>query len=591
MADKIECKEFEEFYSSIKELNIRGTMRKESREELRQRVNQFKQTCLQWKIPEDAKKNPELKEMFEGFLGGMQQSIQSWDNRFQNAAEKEDFEERFRDKFIVFVYGKVKAGKSTLGNFVINNRLPNQSVKFCVYDSTSKEQQLNITEFATNITECTSEIQLFTLGELVWVDTPGLGSMTKENGELAKRYVEVADFVLYPTNSASYMQNNEIEEISELLTMQKPVHLLITRSDRIEEDEDENGQIIKIFENKTESVREEQQKDAMERLKKKLNSEQQRLIQNEILSISVEAAKQGLANNNLELFRNSNLPKFYEQFNTILREKAQNLKNQSPLDSIVGLIRVILGDTDNPTKESLAGMQKEYEKLQNNLETQRRNLEDSVQDLRSSIPRMIAREFDTRMIDKNNYRQQCKEIQASISNELNAKITDACKKTMQDFAADFCKSMESIGVTEVHDITTTREIEKKNIYGKVGLGTLGAIAGSFIPIPGVGTLVGSMIGVAAGSLLGGFVGDRLDSSFADKNVEHITVGNNLEESIRDFRNKLENHAKEVVDKSIFQMDNIFFNPLKQQLRKIEKDILSFSHELLKLKKEYQQKRS
>lgn len=591
MADKIECKEFEEFYSSIEELNIRGTMRKESREELRQRVKQFKQTCLQWRIPEESKKNPELEEMFEGFLGGMRQSIQGWDNRFQNAAEKENFEERFRDKFIVFVYGKVKAGKSTLGNFVVDNRLPNQNVKFCVYDSTSKEQRLNITEFATNITECTSEIQLFTLGELTWVDTPGLGSMTKENGELAKRYVEVADFVLYPTNSASYMQNNEIEEISELLTMQKPVHLLITRSDRIEEDEDENGQIIKIFENKSESVREEQQKDAMERLKKKLNSEQQRLIQNEILSISVEAAKQGLANNNLELFRNSNLPQFYAQFNTILREKAQNLKNQSPLDSIVGLIHVILGDGDNPTKGSLAGMQKEYEKLQNNLETQRRNLEDSIQDLRGSVPRMIAMEFDMRMrmIDKNNYRQQCKEIQASISNELNAKIADICKKAMQDFATDFCKSLESIGVAEVHDITTPREIEKKGAWGKAGgaaaVGAAGALLGSFFPV--IGTAIGGTIGAA----IGGYIGDKLDSSFASKDLEYITVGDNLEKTLRDFRDKLENNAKQATDNSKSQMDNIFFAPLKQQLGKIGKDILCFSHELLKLKREYQQKRS
>ena len=585
MAEKIACEEFEEFYHSIEKLDVRGKMRKESRKELQQIVEQFRQKCLQWKVPEIAEKNPELKEMFNGFLRGIKGSVEGWNNRFQERAKQEKFEDDFREKFIVFIYGKVKAGKSTLGNFIVNNRLPNQDVEFCVYDSNSKEQRQNITEFATNITECTSEIQLFTLGGLVWVDTPGLGSMTETNGKLAKRYVEAADFVLYPTNSASYMQNNEIEEISELLTMGKSVHLLITRSDKIEEDEDENGQIIKIFKNKTKSVREEQQKDARERLNKKLNSGQQKLIQNEILSISVEAAKQGLANNNLELFKKSNLPKFYEQFNTILREKAQNLKNQSPLNSIIGLINVILGDSDKPTKESLAGIRHEYEKLRNKLEEQRRNLEDSIRDLHNSVPHMIAKEFDAHRIDTNNYRQQCKEIRNAIDEELRTKIADICSKIMKDFAADFCKSMENIGV--VRDITITREIDNKKPYGQVALGALGAIAGSFIPIPGVGTL----IGVAAGSILGSFIGDKLDSSFAGKDIECINVGDNLEETLRDFRNKLEDPAKTNVDNATHQMDNVFFNPLKQQFAGIEKEISSFSDELLKLKREYEQKRS
>ena len=589
MAEKIVCEEFEEFYRFIEQLEVRGKMRKESRNELQQIVEQFRQKCLQWKVPEIAEKNPELKEMFNGFLRGIKESVENWNHRFQDKAKQEVFEEKFRDKFIVFIYGKVKAGKSTLGNFIVNNRLPNQDVEFCVYDSNSKEQQQNITEFATNITECTSEIQLFTLGGLVWVDTPGLGSITKENGALAKRYVEAADFVLYPTNSSSYMQNNEINEISELLSLQKPVHILITRSDRIEEDEDENGKIIKLFENKTENVRKEQERDALERLHKKLNYEQQKLVQSEILSISVEAAKQGLEKNDLELFRKSNLPKFYEQFNALLKEKVQNLKNQSPLNSLIGLIQVILGDSGNPTKESLAGIRHEYEKSRNKLEEQRRNLEDSIRDLHNSVPRMIAKEFDAHRIDKNNYRQQCKEIRKAIDEELRAKIAEICSKIMKDFATDFCKSMENIGVNDVQDITTTHEIEKKGAWGKAGGmavgGVLGSILGSIFPV------VGTTIGGVAGTAIGGYIGDKFDSSFTDKDIEYINVGDNLEETLRDFRNKLEEPAKTNVDNATHQMDNIFFNPLKQQFAGIEKEILRFSDELLKLKREYEQKRS
>ena len=589
MAEKIVCEEFEEFYRFIEQLEVRGRMRKESRNELQQIVEQFRQKCLQWKVPEVAEKNPELKEMFNGFLNGIKESVESWNSRFQNRAKQEAFEEKFRDKFIVFIYGKVKAGKSTLENFIVNNRLPNQDVEFCVYDSNSKEQRQNITEFATNITECTSEIQLFTLGGLVWVDTPGLGSITKENGALAKRYIELADFVLYPTNSASAMQNNEIAEISQLLLERKPVHILITRSDAMELDE-EDGKIVRKLMNKTEKTRKKQAEDALERLKEHLSLEQQKLIPCEILSISVEAAKQGLEKNDLELFRNSNLPKFYKQFNAILQEKVQNLKNQSPFDSLIGLINSILGDIQSKIYNgTLAGMRLEYEKLQSKLETQRKNLEDSIHDLRGIIPQMIAEEFEIRTIDKDNYKQQCGEIRDTISNKLQAKIIEICKKSMEDFATDFCKSMESINVNDVQDTTITREVEKKSTFGKTivkGIAAfLGGLGGAFFTFANP---IGAAAAGAAVAATTGLITDKIESFFTDKGTEQLTLDGNLEETLRHFREKLQDSATNNLGSPINQMDNIFFKPLKEQLGIIERDISIFHGELEALKKKYGQ---
>ena len=34
---------------------------------------------------------------------------------------------------------------------------------------------------------------------MAWIDTPGLGSMVEENGELAKEYIQSADYNIYPT--------------------------------------------------------------------------------------------------------------------------------------------------------------------------------------------------------------------------------------------------------------------------------------------------------------------------------------------------------------------------------------------------------
>ena len=607
MAEKIVCKEFDDFYDSIKDLEVRGRMRRESLEDLQKTVEQFRQKCLQWKIPEVAEKNPELKKMFSGFLNGIKEGVESWNNRFQDRAKQEEFERNFHDKFIVFIYGKVKAGKSTLGNFIATHHLSNQEPEFWVGEKAKKESEeteenpqearaedaklkrVDIKEFKTNVLECTAEIQLFRLGGLVWVDTPGLGSTTTPNGALAKRYVEEADFVLYPTGYDSPMQAEDIQEISTLLTMQKPVHIIITKSDK-SKPKKIDGKIVRELTNETEDNREHQKENVLKRLQEKLNAEQKKFLETDIFSISVKTAELGMETCNRELFENSNLPKFYERFNMLLQEKANNLKYQSPFNPIIGIIDVILGNTHNNIEEkTLTCMRHEYENLQNNLERQRRDLEDSIRDLRNSVPSIIAKEFDMHRIDKNNYRQQCKEIRKAIDEELRTKIAEICSKTMRDFATDFCKSLESIGVNDVQDITTTHEIEKKGAWGKAGGATVGGVAGSILGsiFPVIGTAIAGVIGTA----IGGYIGDKLDSSFANKDIEYINVGDNLEETLRDFRNKLEAPAKTNVDNATHQMDNVFFNPLKQQFAGIEKEISNFSDELLKLKREYEQKRS
>ena len=602
-----ECKELKDFYDYIKDLEVRGKQRNNARKELRERVKdkvkEFEKSCSDWKMPKVIQNNRELEKMLEEFLYNMKQGIQAWNNRFDGEAKREEFGEKFLDKFIVFVYGTVKAGKSTLGNFIATHHLPNQEPEFWVGERAKKEtgqtnkklkearaedailKRVDIKEFKTNVIECTAEIQLFTLGGLVYVDTPGLGSTTTENGALTKRYIEEADFVLYPTGSDAPMKGKEIEEISQLLHMQKPIHIVITKSDKAERKKID-GSIKTIIVNESEVNRDNQQKDVKKRLEKDLdnkglsNERKKFLKTDDILSISIKTADDGFNTDDKDLFENSNIPTFYAQFNTILREKSQNLKNQSPLDSIIGLINIILGNSNKPTKKSLAGMQLEYEQLQNKLEMQRKNLENSIQDLRGSILKMIAREFEMHRIEGHNYKQQCQKIRVSIGNELNAKITEACKNAMQDFSIDFCKSMESIGVAEVHDIMTPTKFPKPHISKAIGA-TIG----------GIGGLAFGPLAVASGALVGGWIGDKIDSMLASDDILPIKIGDNLNESIQNFRNELENMAKKILNDSIAEMDKSFFAPLKKQLGSIEQELKIFCQELENLRKKYEQQRN
>ncbi len=581
MAEQIKYKEFEEFYHLIDNLNVRGELRQNKRQELQKEVQKFHSASKSLQF--DTIKNKEIRKTLQDFLDEMQHSIQLWVKRFEKRAKQEEFEERFRDKFIVFIFGKVKAGKSTLGNFIAQNKLDGQDIDYKIYDSTNKERQLEISEFATNITECTVEIQLFTLGGLAWVDTPGLNSMTPENGELAKKYIGAADFIIYPTNSASPMQAEEIDEIKSLLNHNKPIHILITRSDEPEEDQDENGQIIYIFENKTTHVREEQQKDAMERLKKALNSEQRKLIQDEILSISVEAAKRGLKDNDLELFRNSNVPQFYAQFNSILRNKAQILKEQSPLQSLVVLIDKILEGVDEESKQtSLAATKKEYEKLVQSLKDKQQEFDNSMEDLKSEIPKIIQQKLEPHKIDRKDYTQQLKNIAREVGKEIESKSTQICQKAIEDFASDLTKSMESLQIDEIRDKTREHKIPKKNGWGKA----IGGIGGTI-----VGGIFGAGIGIAVGGIVGTAIGEGIDRLLASEQNITITTGNNKEEVIGKFRNDLEIKLQDNLKTCKEEVEQDFFKPLSNQLKKVEIEIATFRCKLEHIKTQYQQTRS
>ncbi len=80
---------------------------------------------------------------------------------------------------------------------------------------------------------------------MAWIDTPGLGSMTLENGKLAKEYIQSADYIIYPTSSDSPLQRDEVEELKRLFEQNKKVTICITKSDKFERKKDKSGKYIR----------------------------------------------------------------------------------------------------------------------------------------------------------------------------------------------------------------------------------------------------------------------------------------------------------------------------------------------------------
>ena len=348
------------FYNELDKLKVINSSLDNKREVLSEYVNELKKELCNITLDDNLRKtNEELSRMFDEIVSLSQDSIDDWEDKFKQMLAQEKFRSDLANHFIVMIFGRVKAGKSYLGNFIAKHRLEGQKAEFFRYDKAGKKEkinkleELNEEEFETNNLECTSSIQGFKLSGLAWIDTPGLGSVTVENGELAKEYIQAADYVLYPSSSGAPFQRDEIEELGKIFDMNKKVTALITKSDTTIEDEcgcgSEDGcekcnkGIIKTLANKTKAVRSEQEEWAKSEIVKILDKNKEQML-SEIFSLSAKTAEMAIENKDDITFNDSNLPRLYKELTEIVKNKAKKLKQEAPYDGLKSLVSIKLND-------------------------------------------------------------------------------------------------------------------------------------------------------------------------------------------------------------------------------------------------------
>lgn len=200
---------FNNFYSGLNKITPINQNLDEERDKLFSIIKKFNDKIQDITLDNNIKeKNKDLGEILEQTLIKLKKSSNIWVDEFEKILQQEKFRNELENNFIVIVFGKVKAGKSSLGNFIAKNNTTNDKATFFIYDEAGNTQDVKELkeiegedEFATDNLECTKSIQGFKLNGLAWIDTPGLGSMVKANGDLAKTYINSADYIIFPANS------------------------------------------------------------------------------------------------------------------------------------------------------------------------------------------------------------------------------------------------------------------------------------------------------------------------------------------------------------------------------------------------------
>lgn len=594
----------EEFYESLKDVSLINSDLDKKRDTLKKEVYAFNESIQKIKIDKNiSKQNKEMAEILASTIGLVKKSSDSWVNNFDEMIENEKFRSYLANYFIIIIFGKVKAGKSSLGNFIAKNRLAEQTVHFFKYDEAGKEQstkeleEIQENSFDTNNLECTVEIQGFKLGGMAWIDTPGLGSMVKENGDLAKEYIQSADYIIYPTSSDSPLQQDETMQLKELFEQNKKVTICITKSDEIEEDECECGLeegcslckngLIDMLYNKSSSNRQIQENYVKNEIEKIIKKDKESVLGN-IFSISTHTATKGLAKNDDKLFDDSNLPKFYELITEIVKEKAIKLKERTPYDGLKSFIdNNIIGNGDNNQGKSITDIRnalidldtkiniilERFSVLQNNANS----------DLQSEVDNIMAMYY--REINKSN----SKEIFEKIDAELNAKVSDVIQSNIHEIFADFDTTLKNLTASfssndfEIHDIYEELNNTTKARNKKIGAGLLALVAtvGVGIATGGASLAIQSSATIVAGAV-GSYVGGKAGEATGSTQTEQIKVGDDKDEVINKFKSlRLDNY--EYFAKRIYQeMKDTFFTPLQKNSNGIKSSLNEFEEKVKKI---------
>ncbi|PCM45940.1 GTPase [Marinobacter sp. ANT_B65] len=469
----------------------------------------------------------------------IRKSVQDWDASETTRA----LSEHFGDKVILLVFGKVNAGKSSLCNYVAS-LFERDEVKFFYLEDGVRRYTPE--PFSEGVTETTARIQGVELGDnLVLLDSPGLHSVTDENGELTRLFTDSADAVLWLTPSTSPGQVQELDDLRIELESDKPLLPIITRSDSREEDCDEDGNLTSILINKTLENRKEQEDDVFRRAAEKLG-DQTKIKQP--FSVSVHAHKQ--SGGDSHSLQESGLAELEVRMAELVaaagdykprkaRQQIINYLDRSVLQSVNDLLLPAVDDLEKLiSNEKKAAVQHSQEGLTKLRQELAEKVTDWAEELKDSGDRAL------------------------LASRINTLVSERLAKELRYSVEKFVDSVDTILVQiEENDVGDFKdiEIEYEKVTGRAmqaaisaGGALAGAAAGSFL----------GPVGTAVGGLLGGLLGGAGGQLLVETEMEKVTVGVDATQAVEETLHKLDSKLPSIVKRA--------FEPWLEVLRDMEK---------------------
>lgn len=223
-----------------------------------------------------------LQKVFADLEGAVGQ----WQQKAEARRKSQKFMHDHEKYLVVMVFGAVKTGKSTLGNFIagrewlqapfdnVYQHLP--KTEFAMQEKARETGGFETddngrTWFKEGVVDTTGNIQYFTLSGLRWFDSPGTGAIEKDEDkrnmeEMVNEYLKYVDLCVFLVNSSEPGLMEDMKYMQRLERAEQEALVIITKSDETDIDYDDDGNEIKTTIAKTPERRRLQEEDMCRRL-------------------------------------------------------------------------------------------------------------------------------------------------------------------------------------------------------------------------------------------------------------------------------------------------------------------------------------
>lgn len=417
-------------------------------EEIDKCIQTFNKSVEQAKAHKLKAKDKSIQEIYDASTKVLKDTLDGLTKELEEARDGMQFIQDNENSLNVVVFGKVKAGKSYLGNLMMGNairKLPTKTnydrleqPKVKVYDQgtcTTQDKLKEVTEendasggFGVDNREATRVIQLFHLGAMTWVDTPGFGSLTEENQELAREYVKNADLVIFASNSDAAGTQQDFQEMKELYDMGKRFLLVLTQSDILEEDCDDEGNIVQNPAPKSDDDRRSTENYMKETLKKhgiKLEDEN-------ILTISAFLGLTALEKGEEARFESSNMGKFWNLLSDITEQEGTILSKKAFGDRVNTALQSLQDKLKDAEKKLLDGNASREQKERDMKKKAALTIRDAKDECSQKVASLIQEK--SKEVEETKEPFSAADLKQILSKVVYETVMDACKKQFDAMA-------------------------------------------------------------------------------------------------------------------------------------------------------------
>ncbi|WP_312548707.1 dynamin family protein [Massilia sp.] len=518
-----------------------------------------------------------IREQVLGFIDVMDATKTEWDAKVAGRNKGVEFRAGFEDSLLVFINGKVKSGKSSLGNYMAwGNTDPDEEQKglvpgtlvpkFFSHAQTSVEggdavdEAESRRELRVGATEATSSIQGFSLPGLTWVDSPGLHSLNPANGNLAREYVDHADLILYTMKSDAPGRESDIAEITQLFDKDKKVLLLLTGSDDVEEDFDEaSGALVQRIVMKDRERRARQCDYVRAALERTCSAADVKNV--EIVSLSARYAQ--LYADDDSAFHDSGMRRLCSTLHAIAQSDGVRMKQRTPMTNLRNFLNNCGADLQ-PYRALIGGFKKPLQALK---ERSGKSLNGFVLQGQAELQDFI----DDAFLQMESGRDQADAVNkrlARFEKELNARYQEIATRQLGEIFEDIMTGFAS-AVRDTYSGSSMVQLpgfQLQTITEKIPMVQAGtrkrnSILGSIVGGIG-GFFVGGPAGAAYGASLGGGLGGALGNSASTRYYDiDLTVGDNLQ----DIRLQAQRSSQQALDSQMRAAADQLWQSMEQEV--------------------------